>query len=122
MAEMFIGGEFAASEGERTVVASPAGGEPVDTVPEATPADVDAAVAAAAGAFEAWWSTPASRRGELLHRGARRVLAHRGELAPGVHAVSADVDREVGRLKLAALGVRIDEPTVEQQDYRQSWA
>ena len=51
-----------------------------------------------------------------------QLVAHRGELAPGVHAVSADVDREVGRLKLAALGVRIDEPTAEQQDYRQSWA
>ena len=24
--------------------------------------------------------------------------------------------------KLAALGVRIDQPTPEQQDYRQSWA
>jgi S-adenosylhomocysteine hydrolase len=31
------------------------------------------------------------------------------------------VDQEVGRLKLAALGVQIDEPTAEQQDYRQSW-
>jgi adenosylhomocysteinase len=51
-----------------------------------------------------------------------QLVARRGELAPGVHAVSADVDREVGRLKLAALGVRIDEPTAEQQDYRQSWA
>jgi adenosylhomocysteinase len=51
-----------------------------------------------------------------------QLVAHRGELAPGVHAVSADVDREVGRLKLAALGVRIDEPTAEQEDYRQSWA
>jgi adenosylhomocysteinase len=51
-----------------------------------------------------------------------QLIAHRGELAPGVHAVSADVDREVGRLKLAALGVRIDEPTAEQEDYRQSWA
>ena len=51
-----------------------------------------------------------------------QLVARRGELAPGVHAVSADVDREVGRLKLAALGVRIDEPTAEQEDYRQSWA
>ena len=32
------------------------------------------------------------------------------------------IDQEVGRLKLAALGVQIDEPTAEQQDYRQSWA
>ncbi|HTU98235.1 MAG TPA: adenosylhomocysteinase [Solirubrobacteraceae bacterium] len=51
-----------------------------------------------------------------------QLVVHRGQLAPGVHAVSADVDREVGRLKLAALGVRIDQPTPEQQDYRQSWA
>jgi adenosylhomocysteinase len=51
-----------------------------------------------------------------------QLVARRGDLSPGVHAVPADVDREVGRLKLAALGVRIDEPTVEQQDYRQSWA
>jgi adenosylhomocysteinase len=49
------------------------------------------------------------------------LLARRGELGPGVHPVSADVDREVGRLKLASLGVRIDEPTREQEHYRQSW-
>jgi adenosylhomocysteinase len=38
-----------------------------------------------------------------------------------VHAVPDEIDREVGRLKLAALGVRIDAPTAEQTDYRQSW-
>ena len=51
-----------------------------------------------------------------------QLVVYRGDLAPGVHSVPAGVDREVGRLKLAALGVRIDEPTTEQQDYRQSWA
>ena len=66
MAEMFIAGAFTGSERERTTVASPAGGEPVDTVPEATAADVDAAVEAAARAFEPWWNTRASRRRELL--------------------------------------------------------
>jgi adenosylhomocysteinase len=45
-----------------------------------------------------------------------------GELAPGVHPVPAAVDREVGRLKLAALGVEIDEPTADQEHYRESWA
>jgi adenosylhomocysteinase len=39
----------------------------------------------------------------------------------GVHAVPAAIDREVGRLKLAALGVEIDEPTAEQEHYRESW-
>ncbi len=42
-------------------------------------------------------------------------------LRAGVHAVPDEIDREVGRLKLAALGVRIDAPTAEQADYRQSW-
>jgi adenosylhomocysteinase len=54
--------------------------------------------------------------------GVEQLVARRGELGPGVHPVPGAVDREVGRLKLAALGVEIDEPTAEQQDYRQSWA
>jgi adenosylhomocysteinase len=49
------------------------------------------------------------------------LIKSRGQLAPGVHPVSAAIDREVGRLKLAALGVQIDEPTAEQEHYRESW-
>jgi adenosylhomocysteinase len=44
------------------------------------------------------------------------------ELAPGVLPVPATIDREVGRLKLAALDVEIDEPTADQSGYRESWA
>ncbi len=44
------------------------------------------------------------------------------DLEPGVHAVPQAIDAEVARLKLAALGVAIDEPTPEQEDYRESWA
>ena len=40
----------------------------------------------------------------------------------GVRRVPESIDREVGRLKLAALGVKIDEPTAEQEQYRDSWA
>ncbi len=43
------------------------------------------------------------------------------ELGPGVHPVPAAIDREVGKLKLEALGVSIDEPTREQARYRESW-
>ncbi|HTW13236.1 MAG TPA: adenosylhomocysteinase [Solirubrobacteraceae bacterium] len=39
----------------------------------------------------------------------------------GVHAVPSEIDLEVGRLKLAALGVEIDAPTSEQDDYRAAW-
>ena len=49
------------------------------------------------------------------------LVRRHGELGPGIHPVPAAIDEEVGRLKLAALGVRIDEPTPEQADYRESW-
>jgi len=96
VADMFIGGAFRGSERERRTVASPAGGEPVDTVPEATREDVDAAVESAAAAFEPWRATRASRRGELLHRGAREVLAHRGDLARLLTSEHGKTLREAG--------------------------
>jgi adenosylhomocysteinase len=49
------------------------------------------------------------------------LVLRRGELQAGVHPVPASIDREVARLKLAALGVRIDEPTPDQAHYRESW-
>ena len=39
------------------------------------------------------------------------LVRWRGELAPGVQAVPGSIDQEVANLKLAALGVAIDEPT-----------
>jgi adenosylhomocysteinase len=50
---------------------------------------------------------------DLVARGAR--------LGPGVHPVPDAIDREVARLKLAALGVAIDELTPDQAAYRDSW-
>jgi adenosylhomocysteinase len=50
------------------------------------------------------------------------LVRNGGELTPSVHPVPEAIDREVARLKLAALGVGIDEPTAEQEDYRESWA
>jgi adenosylhomocysteinase len=38
------------------------------------------------------------------------LVRHHAELGPGVHQVPPTIDDEVGRLKLAALGVKIDEP------------
>jgi adenosylhomocysteinase len=49
------------------------------------------------------------------------LVRRRGELAAGVLPVPHAIDAEVGRLKLEALGVQIDEPTAEQADYRESW-
>lgn len=49
------------------------------------------------------------------------LVRNRGTLPAGVHQVPAEIDREVGSLKLAALGVEIDQPTPEQAHYRESW-
>src|SRR6202042_530285 len=54
--------------------------------------------------------------------GIEQLVVNSGSLGPGVHAVSPEVDREVGRLKLAALGVEIDEPTDEQTEYLSTWS
>ena len=42
-------------------------------------------------------------------------------LAPGVHAVPPEIDDEVARTKLAALGVELDELTAPQAGYLYSW-
>ena len=44
-----------------------------------------------------------------------------GNLARKVHLVPRDIDQEVGRLKLAAMGISIDTLTDEQQEYLESW-
>jgi adenosylhomocysteinase len=49
------------------------------------------------------------------------LVRRAGELAPGVHPVPDAIDREVARLKLAALGVEIDELTPAQEDYLDVW-
>jgi adenosylhomocysteinase len=42
-------------------------------------------------------------------------------LKPNVYAVPEDIDKEVARLKLAAMGVQIDTLTAEQAKYLESW-
>ena len=49
------------------------------------------------------------------------LIARGSQLGPGVHPVPAAIDREVARLKLAALHVEIDDLTPEQAAYRDSW-
>jgi len=49
------------------------------------------------------------------------LVANAGELAPGVYDVPVEIDKEVARLKLAAMGVAIDTLTPAQEDYLSSW-
>jgi adenosylhomocysteinase len=52
---------------------------------------------------------------------AEHLVVHRGALPPGIHPVPDDVDREVARLKLASLGVAIDDLTDDQRRYLGAW-
>lgn len=49
------------------------------------------------------------------------VVKNRGSLGAGVYPVPAEIDAEVARLKLRAMGVEIDELTPEQEEYLRSW-
>jgi adenosylhomocysteinase len=52
---------------------------------------------------------------------ALHIAQNHASLAPGVYDVPESIDREVARLKLDSLGVRIDELTEEQRKYLASW-
>jgi adenosylhomocysteinase len=52
---------------------------------------------------------------------AEELVRRSAELPPAVLPVPEAIDVEVGRLKLAALGVEIDAQTDEQAAYRRSW-
>ncbi|MFC5301057.1 aldehyde dehydrogenase family protein [Azospira restricta] len=76
---MIIDGRAVA--GERTLgVINPADGEVFAAVPQATPAQVDLAVAAAQAAFPAWSKTPDGERQRLLHALGDALQAHLPEL------------------------------------------
>src|SRR4051812_30845033 len=52
---------------------------------------------------------------------ARHLLLHGADLEPRVHLLPAEIDEGIARRKLEALGLRIDELTEAQQQFRRSW-
>jgi adenosylhomocysteinase len=52
---------------------------------------------------------------------AEYLVKNKESLKPGVYVVPKEIDQEVGRLKLEAIGVKIDTLTAEQQKYQESW-
>ncbi len=65
-ASMIIGSEYSRGEARFESI-NPYTAEPWASVPEATEADVDAAVAAAAAALPSWSATPGLRRAQYMH-------------------------------------------------------
>jgi acyl-CoA reductase-like NAD-dependent aldehyde dehydrogenase len=80
-AGMLIGGEWRGEADATFSVIDKHTGESLGTLPEASPADVEQALAAARDAFVGWGHTPAHQRSAILLRAAHGLEAHADELA-----------------------------------------
>ncbi len=49
------------------------------------------------------------------------LVQNKGKLKAGLHSIPQEVDREIARLKLQAMGITIDTLTPEQVEYMNSW-
>ncbi|AFY34947.1 adenosylhomocysteinase [Calothrix sp. PCC 7507] len=49
------------------------------------------------------------------------LVKNKGKLAPGLHSIPTEVDQEIARLKLQAIGITIDTLTADQIEYINSW-
>lgn len=80
--QLLIGGQWVSAENGSTFETyNPATGELLATCANASPADVDKAVAAAQSAFETWSQTSAAQRSSLLLKIADLIESHAAELA-----------------------------------------
>jgi adenosylhomocysteinase len=53
--------------------------------------------------------------------GAEYMLKHASDLQAQVYTIPEDIDQEIARLKLAAMGINIDTLTPEQEKYLNQW-
>ncbi|MGJ5675201.1 MAG: adenosylhomocysteinase [Nostochopsis sp.] len=53
--------------------------------------------------------------------GCEYLVKNQGNLEPGIHSIPTEVDQEIARLKLQAMGIKIDTLTPEQIEYINSW-
>jgi aminobutyraldehyde dehydrogenase len=78
---LLIDGELVAGQGPSEVIINPATGAKLTEVPEASPAQVDQAVAAAAKAFASWSTLTPGNRAALLLKIADRIEQQGAEFA-----------------------------------------
>lgn len=79
---LFIGGQWRAAEGGKTLdVADPSTGAVIRTIADASVADGQAAMDAAADAFPAWAATPVRERAEILRRAFDLLQARKEDVA-----------------------------------------
>jgi lactaldehyde dehydrogenase/glycolaldehyde dehydrogenase len=112
--ENFINGKFTPSSStERIEVINPASGQPICTVPDSSPADVEAAVAAAEAAQRDWARRPAIERARALRPIAAKIRER-------IEPLARIITEEQGKtLDLARTEVTF---TADYIDYMAEWA
>jgi adenosylhomocysteinase len=53
---------------------------------------------------------------------AEYLVQNKGKLEPGVYSIPTEIDQNIARLKLQAMGIDIDSLTAEQEQYINSWS
>ncbi|AFY55043.1 adenosylhomocysteinase [Rivularia sp. PCC 7116] len=53
--------------------------------------------------------------------GCEYLVKNKGKLEPGLYSIPEDVDKDIARLKLEAMGIKIDTLTSAQIEYMNSW-
>ncbi len=53
--------------------------------------------------------------------GCEFLVKNQGKLEPGIHSIPKELDQEIARLKLQAMGIAIDTLTEDQVEYTNSW-
>src|SRR5947209_18035772 len=105
---MLIGGEWRqAAAHEEIEVVNPATEDVVDSVPAASPQDVELAVATAKRAFADWSATDVEQRAAILSRAADLIQEHAKELAGTLTSEQGKpVAEAMGEVTHLAHGVR----------------
>lgn len=101
--KQLVGGEWVdAASGEWIEVENPARRTTIGWVPRSTEDDVNAAVAAAKGAFPAWRAMPARERGALLVKIGNRIDENKEELAKIIASETGNALRTQARGEAAS--------------------
>ena len=105
MQRMLIDGKLVAAEADRTYPSvNPATGQVIDQAPDASPADAQAAIAAARRAFDTTsWPTDAAFRARCLDQLHQALTEHKEELRELTIA-------DVGAPRVITYGAQLDEP------------
>jgi len=125
--KLFIGGRWTDSDSrEKLDVVSPATGELLAKIPQASATDVNRAVESARKAWDGWRLTPPFARAAACHRIADRILAHKEEIAaiisleqgkPYLAEALPEVEETAENFRIAAEDVkRLETPIIPARD------